>query len=450
MRTPRIAPAIIMLLVGWTAGSIAPATLQAQSVRAVLFFSPTCQHCEQVMTQDLPTFFQVYGGRPQVLMNQEVPEPARFAFLVTNGQLQILMVDASRPEGGMLYQASLDSYPTEPRRLGVPRLIVGDEVLVGSVEIPSRLHGKISTGLESGGTEWPTIAGLEEVIATLTPLTVASEDAAKPDTGGEPARPGTDAEQVATDSVADSTATAPEPGAADRGEPARVEPGAAASKTETGVAPPDEAAADSVLAAIPFERIVERRLSVRQRFMQDAVGNGLSVLVLLLMVGSVIAVPRLAASGKVSRKLSIAIPLVAALGVAVAGYLTYIETTGASAVCGPVGDCNAVQQSEHAVLFGILPVGLLGLLGYLVIIAAWLVAGSARSRAAEWAAVALVATALVGTVFSIYLTFLEPFVIGATCAWCLTSAVLITLLLWLSAGAGIEAWARLRAPAASA
>jgi uncharacterized membrane protein len=216
------------------------------------------------------------------------------------------------------------------------------------------------------------------------------------------------------------------------------------------VAPPDEAAADSVLAAIPFERIVERRLSVRQRFMQDAVGNGLSVLVLLLMVGSVIAVPRLAASGKVSRKLSIAIPLVAALGVAVAGYLTYIETTGASAVCGPVGDCNAVQQSEHAVLFGILPVGLLGLLGYLVIIAAWLVAGSARSRAAEWAAVALVATALVGTVFSIYLTFLEPFVIGATCAWCLTSAVLITLLLWLSAGAGIEAWARLRAPAASA
>lgn len=34
--------------------------------------------------------------------------------------------------------------------------------------------------------------------------------------------------------------------------------------------------------------------------------------------------------------------------------------------------------------------------------------------------------------FSIYLTFLEPFVIGATCAWCLTSAILMTALLWLS------------------
>ena len=32
-----------------------------------------------------------------------------------------------------------------------------------------------------------------------------------------------------------------------------------------------------------------------------------------------------------------------------------------------------------------------------------------------------------GLIFSIYLTFLEPFVIGATCAWCLTSAILMTM-----------------------
>ncbi len=35
---------------------------------------------------------------------------------------------------------------------------------------------------------------------------------------------------------------------------------------------------------------------------------------------------------------------------------------------------------------------------------------------------------LFGTVFSIYLTFLEPFVTGATCAWCLTSAMMILIL----------------------
>ena len=36
---------------------------------------------------------------------------------------------------------------------------------------------------------------------------------------------------------------------------------------------------------------------------------------------------------------------------------------------------------------------------------------------------------LFGMSFSIYLTFLEPFVIGATCMWCLSSAVIMLLLL---------------------
>lgn len=34
-----------------------------------------------------------------------------------------------------------------------------------------------------------------------------------------------------------------------------------------------------------------------------------------------------------------------------------------------------------------------------------------------------------GVAFSIYLTFLEPFVIGATCMWCINSAVAMTLIL---------------------
>jgi uncharacterized membrane protein len=44
-----------------------------------------------------------------------------------------------------------------------------------------------------------------------------------------------------------------------------------------------------------------------------------------------------------------------------------------------------------------------------------------------------------GTLFSIYLTFLEPFVIGATCAWCLASAIIMTLLLWIIAPLGRQA-----------
>ncbi|MFN2114044.1 MAG: vitamin K epoxide reductase family protein, partial [Anaerolineales bacterium] len=39
---------------------------------------------------------------------------------------------------------------------------------------------------------------------------------------------------------------------------------------------------------------------------------------------------------------------------------------------------------------------------------------------------------LFGILFSIYLTFLEPFVIGASCMWCLTSAVIMTSLFLLA------------------
>ena len=52
--------------------------------------------------------------------------------------------------------------------------------------------------------------------------------------------------------------------------------------------------------------------------------------------------------------------------------------------------------------------------------------------------------AWLGTLFSVYLTFLEPFVIGATCMWCITSALVMMALLWVSARPAVEAWHRLR------
>ena len=50
----------------------------------------------------------------------------------------------------------------------------------------------------------------------------------------------------------------------------------------------------------------------------------------------------------------------------------------------------------------------------------------------------------IGVLFSIYLTFLEPFVIGATCLWCLSSATIMTLLFLLTLGPGVGAWKKLR------
>ena len=63
---------------------------------------------------------------------------------------------------------------------------------------------------------------------------------------------------------------------------------------------------------------------------------------------------------------------------------------------------------------------------------AWLTARYSKGKITELAALSMFGMAAFGVLFSIYLTFLEPFVIGATCAWCLTSAILITIIMLLS------------------
>jgi uncharacterized membrane protein len=132
------------------------------------------------------------------------------------------------------------------------------------------------------------------------------------------------------------------------------------------------------------------------------------------------------------------------IGLVVAGYLAYVEITLAEAECGPIGDCNAVQQSEYALLFDLIPIAVFGLAGYVVILAVWAIGKFGRGRLAGLAPVALLGFSLFGVSFSIYLTFLEPFVIGATCMWCLASAVVMTLLLLLVARPGWEVFAGLR------
>ena len=47
-----------------------------------------------------------------------------------------------------------------------------------------------------------------------------------------------------------------------------------------------------------------------------------------------------------------AVPLLCVAGIVVASYLGFVEPTSSKAVCGPVGDCNTVQESEYALLFG--------------------------------------------------------------------------------------------------
>ena len=120
-------------------------------------------------------------------------------------------------------------------------------------------------------------------------------------------------------------------------------------------------------------------------------------------------------------RLSIAVGVLVLAGIGVAGYLTYVHYAGIDPVCtGGGGGCHTVQASDYAELAGI-PVAVIGLAGYLALAASLLVPGE-PGRAAG------MGLALAGAGFSLYLTYLELFVIDAICQWCVASAVLMITL----------------------
>lgn len=133
------------------------------------------------------------------------------------------------------------------------------------------------------------------------------------------------------------------------------------------------------------------------------------------------------------------IPISVVGGLAVAGYLTFVESMGDQVICGPSGGCIEVQNSRYATLFGFLPVGVLGLIGYIAILIAWIAWQYGPELTKKWAALSIWGMCIFEVLFSIYLTFLEPFVIGATCMWCISSAVLMIILLVTSTPAAQQA-----------
>ncbi|MFQ5942490.1 MAG: vitamin K epoxide reductase family protein [Anaerolineales bacterium] len=331
---------LILLATAISALSISGA-VQLPVVQAILFFSPTCPHCHEVMTNDLPPLMEIHGA-----------------------QLEIANVDTTTNRGQQLYQEAIAQFQIPEDRRGVPALIIGDTVLVGSLEIPQLFPGLVEQALEAGGIAWPAIPGIESSIQDF-PL-FGAEEAEQP--------------------------------------------------------------------------------SVFDRIGRDPIGNGLAILVLGGMLYSLYHVlsayqnrrrPRRRKGRKAAAEATFSgrswsIPILSLIGLGISIYLFYITASEAEAFCGPLGDCNAVQTSEYAKLFGLIPVGLIGVLGFGAILVTWMVGRFSESKRAASAIRTLLWLTVAGTLFSLYLTFLEPFVIGATCSWCLVSALLITALLWLA------------------
>jgi uncharacterized membrane protein len=120
------------------------------------------------------------------------------------------------------------------------------------------------------------------------------------------------------------------------------------------------------------------------------------------------------------RRLRLAAIILALVGLGVASYLTYIHYQGIDPACGLGANCIKVQTSEWSKLAGV-PVALLGLIGYVLILVSLFIPGETGLMMG-----ALIA--LTGFGFSAYLTYRELFSIYAICEWCVTSAVLMILL----------------------
>lgn len=114
------------------------------------------------------------------------------------------------------------------------------------------------------------------------------------------------------------------------------------------------------------------------------------------------------------------------LGIGLASYLTYIHYAGIKPLCGTNGGgCEIVQTSTYSKLLGV-PVALIGLLGYIGILGSLLIPENETSRFAT------VALTVVGFGFSLYLTYREIYSIHHICEYCVSSAVLLTILMCLS------------------
>lgn len=119
------------------------------------------------------------------------------------------------------------------------------------------------------------------------------------------------------------------------------------------------------------------------------------------------------------------IAFVAAIGIGVATYITIADSGGGAPAClaGGTG-CETVASSSYSHIAGV-NIAIFGIFGYILLLASAFFANDAARFGGF-------AVSLGGFGFSVYLTYLEIFKIEAICQWCVSSAILMTILFLLN------------------
>lgn len=139
---PAPTPAIIPTVTPHPAGAVEGA------VHVMLFFSPTCPHCEHIRADVMPPLYEKYGEK-LVVREFDVSDPYNFALEL-----------AIEEKAGM----------PEDQRGYIPLVIVGNYLLPNATVIESELDRLVSELLAQGGSPW-TIDPMffEPPTGTVTP-----------------------------------------------------------------------------------------------------------------------------------------------------------------------------------------------------------------------------------------------------------------------------------------
>jgi uncharacterized membrane protein len=123
--------------------------------------------------------------------------------------------------------------------------------------------------------------------------------------------------------------------------------------------------------------------------------------------------------------------LLSLTGLFISAYL-YLYKLGkiGSLACG-TGGCETVQWSPWSRIAGI-EVSLVGLLGYATLLVLSLAALQPTRLNRRSPGLLLAVVSGLGVLFTIYLTYLELFVIHAICRWCVASGVIILAIFLVS------------------
>ena len=122
--------------------------------------------------------------------------------------------------------------------------------------------------------------------------------------------------------------------------------------------------------------------------------------------------------------------IVAALalaGIFISSYLTLYKLGVIGELSCSIGSCETVNTSRWSTFLR-LPVAVWGLFFYIDVFVISVVGTTSRLEDEPLVSAILVAEAAIGVLFSIWLTYVELALIHAICIWCVTSAVIVTVI----------------------